>query len=101
MDKDKWIDGIISSLDGLQPAAPPLALHKKIMQQLDNEKLGAVGNVVSMQTVYRVAAAIAVIISINAYSCIVFSKNQEEKKTVEAFEREYSLTSSASDWTNI
>jgi hypothetical protein len=101
MEKDKWVNETINSLEGLQPAVPPAALYAKTMQRIAAEKFNAMRDTVSLQTIYRIAAAIAVIISLNAYSCVVFSKSQQEKKTVEAFAREYSLTSSSGDLLNL
>ncbi len=101
MEKDKWVNEAMDSLEGIQPAAPPTALYAKTMRRIATEKFAAMHDTVSLQTVYRIAAAIAVIISLNAYSCVIFSKNQQEKKTVEAFAREYSLTSSGGDLLNM
>lgn len=57
MDKEKWIDGIINSIDGIQQAAPSVAVFQKIEQRI------AV-NITHVKTIplYKVTLAAASII---------------------------------------
>lgn len=95
------INQTLESLGSMQRAKAPGTLRNRVMEAIAAERFRIVTETVSMQTVYRIAAAVAVIISLNAYTCLSFSKNQAEKKAVQALVSEYSYTSTTESLPNI
>ena len=63
MEKDKWIDGIMDSFDGLERATPPGTLLHKIEQKLG----GKYGRIIPLRTVSLAAASILLLLAVNVY----------------------------------
>lgn len=65
MEKDKWIDGIMDSFDGLERATPPGTLLHKIEQKLARS-VSYTRNI-PMRTVSLAAASILLLLAVNIY----------------------------------
>lgn len=65
MEKDKWIDGIMDSFDGLERATPPGTLLHKIEQKLAGSISYA--RTIPMRTVSLAAASILLLLAVNFY----------------------------------
>jgi len=65
MEKDKWVDGIMDSFDGLERAAPPGTLLHKIEQKL-GEKV-SYARTIPLRTVSLAAASILLLLAVNVY----------------------------------
>ncbi len=78
MEKEQFINDILNSTDGIAKVNPSDALFLKIEQKI------ATKNVVSMKTIWLVAASIVVLISLNITLLNNFSKeNQSEIANLE------------------
>ncbi|MFT3794287.1 hypothetical protein [Flavobacterium sp.] len=58
MEKENWINEILDSTDGLQPATPDAALFSRIEMKIGNR-------LVSTQTIWLAAASIAALVALN------------------------------------
>ena len=100
-EKDKWIEKALNSLDGVQPAVPSANLQGRIMQRLQAEQFKIVADPVRPATVYRIAAGILLIMALNIFTCAAFSKNVTEKKGLQSFAKEYSISGGSESLLNI
>ena len=100
-EKDKWIEKALSSLDGIQQAVPSANMHGRIMQRLQAERFRSVPDSVRPATIYRAAAAILLIMALNIFTCAMFSKNVTEKKGLQSFAKEYSISGGSESLLNI
>jgi hypothetical protein len=91
-DKENWVTESLNSIEGLQRAQSPDTIYRKVMERIQSERFRIVPDTVPMGTVYRAAAAIAMIVALNTFSCIMFSKSKNEQKQLQAFMKEYSLS---------
>jgi hypothetical protein len=60
MEKENWINEILNSTNGMTQVTPNADLYSKIEQKIFLNK-----NVVSMKTVWLVAASIVILVSLN------------------------------------
>ena len=100
-EKDKWIEKALNSLEGIEPAIPAVNMHTRIMRHLQAERFRIVPDTVSTATVYRIAAGILLILALNVLACVAFSKGMTEKKGLQSFAREYSISDSNEGLLNI
>jgi hypothetical protein len=100
-DKEIWIEKTLNSLDGIQRAVPSTGMQARIMQRIRDERFRIIPDTVHQATIYRVAAAILLIVAMNVFTCITFSKSVTEKKGLTSFAKEYSLSDSNDSFTNI
>ena len=100
-EKEKWIKKTLNSLDGIQPAIPAANMHSRIMQRLQAERFRIVPDAVRPATIYRAAAAILLIMALNIFTCIIFSKSMTEKKGLQSFATEYSISNTSENLLNI
>jgi hypothetical protein len=99
--KEQWIDKALNSLDGLQPAIAPAGMYGNMMQHLQADRLRIVPDAVSKATIYRAAAAILLIVTMNVFTCVVFGKNVSREKQLQSFAKEYSITDNSDGLLNI
>ena len=92
--KEQWIDKALNSLDGINPAVAPTDMYGNIMQRLRTERLRIVPDAASPAAIYRAAAAILIIVTMNVFTCVVFGKNVSHQKQLQSFAKQYSLTDS-------
>ena len=100
-EKEIWINKTLNSLDGIQRALPSPGMQARIMQRIRNERFRIMPDAVHPATIYRAAAAILLIIAMNVFTCIAFSKSVTEKKGLTSFAKEYSLTETNDSFINI
>ncbi len=100
-EKEIWIEKALNSLDGIHAAAPPASLHRAVMQRIQAEKYSLKTDRITALPVYRAAAAVLLILSINIFTCVSFSKNMSLKKNMESLAREYSITGSSDAFINL
>lgn len=68
MDKEKWIDGIINSTDGMQHAAPSSAVFQKIEQRIASTI--HLAKTVPLYKVTLAAASIILLVVLNLFLVI-------------------------------
>ena len=100
-EKDIWIKKALNSIDGIEPAIPPVNLHGRVMQRIQAERFRIVPDTVSSATIYRIAAGILLIVALNVLTCVVFSKSITEKKGLQSFAKEYSISSTSDGLLNM
>lgn len=74
MDKEKWIDGIMQSLEGSKRALPSEDLLRKIEQGIASPET----KIIPLSRIRAVAAAAVVLLFLNAYT---FSRYAQNNKT--------------------
>lgn len=77
METENWINEILQSTEGMQPAVPNDALFSKITKRIQEE------NTIAPQWIWLAAASIAILVSINVK--LVFFKSQKEKSATELY----------------
>jgi hypothetical protein len=100
-EKDIWVEKTLNSLDGIQRAVPAAGFHSRVMQHIQAEKFRLIPDTVPTATIYRAAAAILLIVTMNVFTCVTFSKGVSEKKGLSSFAKEYSLSDTNDGFTNI
>jgi hypothetical protein len=76
MEKEKWIEQIIDSTDGIAKAIPDHRLFAKIQNRIKEQE------VVSPQWIWLAAASLALLFLLNAK--MVFGKNKNSKASAES-----------------
>lgn len=74
MEKDKWIENILNSTNGITTVTPSDDLFAKIQKRIQQE------NKVSPKTLWLVAASIVVLLMLN-FSVLVSKVKQKESST--------------------
>ena len=100
-EKDIWVEKTLNSINDIKQALPPADLHAKVMQRLQAERFRMIPETVGTATVYRVAAAVALVLAMNVFTCVTFSKHVSEKKGLQSFVKEYSINDSGDSFLNI
>ena len=100
-DNGQWIDKALNSLDGIKPADAPPGMYGNIMQRLQADRLHIVPDTVSSATIYRVAAAVLLIITMNVFTCVAFGKNISHEKQLQSFKKQYSISDTSDGLLNI
>ncbi len=77
METENWINEILQSTEGMQPAVPSDVLFSKIQNRIQEEK------VIAPQWVWLAAASIAILVSINIK--LFFFKSHKEKSATELY----------------
>lgn len=92
--QEDWINKVLAGAGHITPAEPDIILKSKILQRISSEKNNT-GKVVSMPTVYRMAAMVLVLIGLNVCTWTllpnkngVISGNEQAR----ALAKDYSLT---------
>lgn len=88
LDKEKWVENTLDSLEGIQRAEAPPGLLEKAMQRASRGK----ARIVSMTRtqVWSAAACGLVLIAANVFMCLQFSHSgQHAQSQQEAFAQEY------------
>ena len=98
-EKEQWINKALNSLEGMEPAVPAAGIHGRIMERIQAERL-RIREVVSMTTITRAAAAVFLILAVNVFTCITFSKNITHQKQLQSFAKTYSLTDTDDSFLN-
>lgn len=100
-EKEQWIDKAMNSLNDIQPAIEPANLHRNIMQRIQHERRRIITDVVQAKTIYRAAAAILIIITVNIFTCVSISKSVTKQKQLQSFAKQYSLSDTGDGFLNI
>lgn len=77
MEKDKWIENVLNSANGITPVAPADDLFSKIQQRIRQE------NKVSPKTLWLVAASIIVLVMLNF--SVLASRTKQKESSTEAY----------------
>ena len=77
MEKEKWIENIVNSTDGMKSVPPNADLFSKIQQRIQQE------NKVSSKTLWLVAASIAVLVLLNF--SVLTSKTKQRANSTTAY----------------
>lgn len=94
--EEKWIASALGSIDGIKPAVPREAIYERVMQRIELRGPGITIEMISSATLYRVAAAILLIVTLNVYTCLRFSANNNSAIAgASAFARDYSLVNNS------
>ena len=100
-EKEQWIDRTLNSLDGIQPAIPPSNLQAGIMQRIQAERFRIIADAVQASTIYRIAAGILLIITINVFACVAVSKSVTKEKQLQSFAKQYSISDTGDSLLNL
>ena len=86
-EKEIWTDEVLSSLDNIQRAKVSEGFYQKTKNRIKAEA------VISTDYVLRIAAGLLLLITLNVFACISFSKNinHANSEQLQAFAKEYSL----------
>jgi len=99
--KEEWIESTLNSLDGISKAVPAAGFETRIMQRLQAERLRMIPDTVGTATIYRAAAAVLLIMTLNVMSCVIFQKNVHEKTGLTSVAKEFAIADSNDLLTNI
>lgn len=77
MEKDKWIENIINSTNGITKVSPSNQLFSKIQSKIDEEKT------VEGYTKWLVAASIAILISLNTLFLVKENTTSQKNELTE------------------
>ena len=93
--KDVWIEEALGSLNGIERAKADSAIYQKIMSRVSEVR--GISNIVPQSTVWRIAAALFVVVALNAFTCIMVSQTSQGTKNEElkAFASEYGISSNS------
>ena len=100
-EKEQWIDKAMNSLDGLTSAVPPANMQRNIMQRIQAERFRIAADAVHAGTIYRIAAGILIIVTINVFTCVTITKNISKEKQLQGFAKQYSLSDAGEGLINI
>ncbi len=89
-EKDKWIDEVFNSLEGMQPAQPDEKLFSKIENQLFNE--GA--KVIPLYWIRAAVAAAVLVLSVNIYGVYQYAQGLSSPTEQASQQSSYELISS-------
>jgi len=84
-EKEKWAEEVIASVDNIQRAKVSAAFYQKTMDRLKAEAIISTGYVL------RIAAGLFLLITLNVFACVSFSK--ENNQSLQAFAKEYGIFS--------
>ena len=101
LQKEEWIESTLNSLNGISKAVPPTGFETRIMQRLKAERLRMIPDTVGTATIYRAAAAILLIMTLNVMSCVIFQKNVHEKTGMTSVAKEFAIADGNDPLTNI
>jgi hypothetical protein len=85
--QEKWLDEVLNSLDGIQPAAAPPNLLEKAMRRAQ-ERPAMVVPLRSRQS-WAMAASFALLLTANIWVCLGMNKTQQSANAAENFGRTY------------
>lgn len=72
--KDRWIDEVLNSVDGIGHVPAPSRLHESLMQRFQDLQAK---HIFPKRTVWLAAAGLALLISINAYTLLSHAPAQQ------------------------
>lgn len=85
-DKNRWLNEVMNSLEGMQPAHADGRLFEKIEQQLDVRRTNNGAKVIPLRTVSFAAACILLLIAINCFTLVKKRRIQQHKGLQEVAE---------------
>lgn len=100
-EKEQWINKALNSLDGIKPAVAPVTMHGNIMQRIQAERFRIKADTVQAAAIYRIAAGILLIITINVFACVAVSKSTTKEKQLQSFVKQYSTSDTGDSLLNI
>ena len=91
LEKEKWADEVLASVENIQRAKVSAGFYRQTMNRIKAEA------VISTDYVLRIAAGLFLLITLNVFACISFSKNKSHANSehLQAFAKEYSITPSS------
>jgi hypothetical protein len=93
--KEKWVNDVMNSLEGVQKARAGTNLYAQVMSRLDEVNRGKVYEMVSTRTALRVAAGLLLIAGLNVFTFTMLTKKgspDSQQVELKAFAKEYALT---------
>lgn len=84
-EKEKWAEAVLASVDNIQRAKASAVFYQKTMDRIKAEAIISTGYVL------RVAAGLFLLITLNVFACVSFSK--ENNQSLQAFAKEYGISS--------
>jgi len=88
LENEKWTEDVLSSVEGINRAKISAGFYQKTLNRLKEEVA------VSTDYILRMAAGLLLLITLNVFTCVSFSKNKSHIKSeqLHAFAKEYSLS---------
>lgn len=88
LENEKWAEEVLTSLENIEQAKAPEGFYQRTLSRINAEA------VISPGYVWRMAAGLLLLITLNVFTCVSFSKNKSHVKSeqLQAFAKEYSLS---------
>lgn len=85
--KEQWVNEVLASTGNIKPATLNTSLYPKIMGRLKTADRVPAG------VVFRIAAGITLLVALNVFACLLFSKQTGNRQSdkLQAFAHEYGL----------
>ena len=77
--KEQWINETMESLEGISRAGSDPRLYDRVIQAIGNSRPGTIP--FNPRVVWRIAAGLALLISINIFSIVHYNKTHEASET--------------------
>ncbi len=84
-EKEKWAEEVLASAENIQRAKVSAVFYQKTMDRIKAEAI------ISTDYVLRIAAGLFLLITLNVFACVSFSK--ENNQSLQAFAKEYCISS--------
>jgi hypothetical protein len=86
-EKEQWVEEVLAAADKIQRAKAPSHFYAQTMARIKEEAS------VSRDYILRITAGILLLVALNVFACVSFSKNSGAavKHPLEAFASEYGI----------
>jgi len=74
-EKSKWIEEVLNSIEGIQPAHPPVNFYSALMMKIRIKSSSPVK--ISIRMISGVAAALALLIGLNIFSWVSYCRAED------------------------
>jgi hypothetical protein len=87
-EKELWVEEVLASTDKINRAVSPPALYAHTIKRIAN------ASNLNGAYILRIAAGVAILVSVNVFACAFFlnSKAERENGSLQAFAKEFSIT---------
>lgn len=87
-EKELWVEEVLASADKINRASAPSTLYANTIKRM------AYASNLNGAYILRIAAGVAILISVNVFACAFFlnSKAERENGGLQAFAKEFSIT---------
>lgn len=92
--KEKWVETVLASAEGIQRARASAHFYDNTISRIKEEAT------VSSDYVLRIAAGLMLVVALNVFACISFSKSKDSNQNacLMAFAKEYSINGSSDNF---